>query len=240
MFVGLITHLALSAGFGIAFALVAQRLHNMQTLVMAAAGFGVALYLVNFQILGRTVFEWFQEGPDRWFELAAHVGFALLLLTALGEDGQVSDLVEAPGGPLVPAGRPGSASFDDSTTFMITADRGANRLSFATMLICTNDGFTGANGLKLPKRVGESVTVSTNAYDAGTELNTEDFADIVPPCQGLIGVSSGEAGTGASNPALAEDGVIHHHAGIAGGSDLLPNVHGWTDPVARITVTAIG
>jgi Spondin_N len=162
------------------------------------------------------------------------------LLAALGDDRQVSDLLEAPGGPLVPAGRPGSASFDDSTTFTITADRGAVRLSFAEMLICTNDGFTGVDGLKLPKHVGDSVTVSTNAYDAGTERNTEDFADIVPPCQGLIGVSSGEAGTGTSNPALAEGGVIHHHPGIAGGSDLLPNVHGWTDPVARITVTAVG
>ena len=45
----------------------------------------------------------------------------------------------------------------------------------------------------------------TNGYDAGTELNTEDFADIVPPCQGLIGVSSEDGGTGMSDPSLAED-----------------------------------
>ena len=31
--------------------------------------------------------------------------------------------------------------------------------------------------------------LDVNAYDAGTEMNTEDFADMVPPCQGLIGVS---------------------------------------------------
>jgi hypothetical protein len=108
------------------------------------------------------------------------------------------------------------------------------------MLICTNDGFTGVNSLSLPNKVGDSVTVLTAGYDAGTELNTEDFADIVPPCQGLVGVSSGEPGTGVSNPALAEGGVIHHHPGIAGGADLVPAIHGWTDPVARVDVTAIG
>ena len=96
--------------------------------------------------------------------------------------------------------------------------------------------------LKLPSQVGDSVTVETVGYDAGTELNTEDFADMVPPCQDLIGVSSGEPGTGASNPALAEGGVIAHHAGIMGGADLVPSVHGWdvNAPVARITVAATG
>jgi hypothetical protein len=164
------------------------------------------------------------------------------MLNRLATDEDVSDVVEAPGGPLVPAGSPGDAMFGQSTTFSIEAERGARFLSLAAMLICTNDGFTGVNTLKLPSKVGDSVTVETAGYDAGTELNTEDFADIVPPCQDLIGVSSGEPGTGASNPALAEGGVIAHHAGIMGGADLVPAIHGWdTDaPVARITVTATG
>ena len=46
------------------------------------------------------------------------------------------------------------------------------------------------------------------------KVNTEDFADIVPPCQGLIGVGSDDEGTGMSNPDLAEGGVIAHHTGI--------------------------
>jgi hypothetical protein len=34
--------------------------------------------------------------------------------------------------------------------------------------------------------------------------------------------------------------VSVHHAGILGGADLVPGVHGWDteEPVARITVTA--
>jgi Spondin_N len=163
------------------------------------------------------------------------------MLARLDSDRHVSDVVEAPGGPLVPAGTPGDAMFGQSTTFSIEADRGARFLSLASMLICTNDGFTGVNSLALPRRVGESVTVETAGYEAGTEANTEDFADIVPPCQGLIGVT-GEPGTGQSDPALAQNDVIRHHPGITGRRDLVPDVHGWdvNAPVARITVTATG
>jgi hypothetical protein len=162
------------------------------------------------------------------------------MLTRLGSDRDVSDFLEAPGGPLVPAGTPGDAMFGQSTTFTLTADRGARRLSLASMLICTNDGFTGVNSLSLPSEVGDSVTVETMAYDAGTEANTEDFADMVPPCQALIGGGSGEPGTGQSDPALAQNDVIRHHSGITGRMDLDPDVHGWdvNAPVARITVTA--
>jgi hypothetical protein len=161
------------------------------------------------------------------------------MLNRLGSDRDVSEVVEAPGGPLVPAGTPGDAMFDQSTTFSIGAGHGARFLSLASMLICTNDGFTGVNSLMLPRRVGDSVTVETAGYDAGTEANTEDFADIVPPCQDLIGVT-GEPGTGQSDPALAQNDVIRHHRGITGRRDLLPDVHGWdvNAPVARITVTA--
>jgi hypothetical protein len=186
--------------------------------------------------------EIFRVGRPASFELKeiAENGNNAPLLDALAASGSVRDVKEAPGGPLVPDGKPGSAMFDDVTTFTIAGGRGANRISFASMLICTNDGFTGVNSLKLPRRVGNSTVGLTNGYDAGTEANTEDFADIVPPCQGLIGVSSGEPGTGSSDPALLTNGVIAHHPNISGRRDLVRGVHGWTDPVARVTVAAIG
>jgi hypothetical protein len=156
----------------------------------------------------------------------------------------ISDFAESPV-PLFPEGTPGGVQeppsppeFPDRTTLTLTADKHARHLSLVTMLVCTNDGFTGVNSLDLPKKEGRSMTVRTNAYDAHTEVNEEDLAHIVPPCQ-LIGVSSGEAGMDVSNPALAEGGVIAHHEGIKGGSDLVPSVHGWTDPVAEIKVTAV-
>jgi hypothetical protein len=162
------------------------------------------------------------------------------LLAELGLSKHVSDFLETTTGPLVPAETPGAATFDDSVTFEVTAAPGANRLTFVSMLICTNDGFTGADGVKLPTRVGKSVTRAFAAYDAGTEINTEDLADMVPPCQGLIGVADdgGAPGTGMSDPALAEGGVIHHHPGIQGGADLVPAIHGWNTslPVSSVTI----
>jgi hypothetical protein len=153
---------------------------------------------------------------------------------------QFGDFAESSTGPLVPPGVPGDAMFDQSATLSLTTDTRADRLSFVSMLICTNDGFTGVDGMRLPSKIGKAVSAQTNAYDAFTEDNTEDYAHMVPPCQGLIGDSSGEPGTGVSDPALAEGGVITHHAGIQGGSDLKPEVHGWEDPVASIEVERTG
>jgi hypothetical protein len=147
----------------------------------------------------------------------------------LGDERHVTDLAIAAGSP--PPLMPGA-----SISFQLTVERGAKYLSFVSMLICTNDGFTGVDGLRLPERTGETVTVHTAAYDAGTEINTEDFADMVPPCPALTGVPSSDPGTGASDPALAEGGVIHHHPGIQGVADLSVPIHGWTDPVATVSV----
>ena len=181
----------------------------------------------------------FQVGSPSTFELKeiAENGNLQPMLTSLNSNPHVFD-VEAGAVPLVPPERENATDFPSSATFELTAAAGAKYLSWASMLICTNDGFTGVDQARLPNKVGKAVTFMTAGYDAGTEINTEDFADIVPPCQSLMGVSSGESGTGTSNPALAEGGVIMHHEGIQGGRDLLPAVHGWSDPVARITITA--
>ena len=57
---------------------------------------------------------------------------------------------------LVPAGVPGDEMFDQSAALTVNGSRRANRLSFVSMLICTNDGFTGVDGLKLPVKVGQA------------------------------------------------------------------------------------
>ena len=172
----------------------------------------------------------------------AENGNSAPLLAQLEADpfNRVKDFKESSAGPLAPEGTPGSAMFDDRVKLRIQG-RAHDRLSWVSMLICTNDGFTGVDGLRLPKHVGDRTRARTNGYDSHTELNTEDYADIVPPCQGLIGDTSGEPGTGVSDPAIAEGGVIAHHEGIDGTlDDLDSGIHGWTDPVAKIKVKRIG
>ena len=175
------------------------------------------------------------EAASEEIQAVAENGNPAPLMTALGDDVEVHQVV-AGMAPLVPANDPGQSGFGSSTTFKITSQGKAKYLSFVSMLICTNDGFTGLDSIRLPK---EKMTVFSVAYDARTETNTEDFADMVPPCQGLIGVSSGDAGTGMTNSMLAEDGIIIPHVGIFGGIDLFPEVHGWSDPVAKIEIKRV-
>jgi hypothetical protein len=133
-------------------------------------------------------------------------------------------------GPVMPG---------ETISFEITGAPPFNFLSWASMLVCTNDGFTGVDSLKLPNRVGESVTSYLDAYDAGTEINTERWDDLVPSCGVLTGQPQ-VGGTRETDPALAEGGVVHHHLGILGVADLDPAINNWENPVAVITVKRTG
>jgi hypothetical protein len=135
--------------------------------------------------------------------------------------------VQSIAAPIHRIGGPGP----NSLTFQITARADANRFSFAVMLICTNDGFTGLDGVKLPGGFAPA-TFYTKAYDAGTEMNDEAESSIVPPCFG-IGPVSGPSGGGGRT---ATSGAIAAHAGIQGGGVLDPAQHGWSDPVTKVTV----
>lgn len=113
----------------------------------------------------------------------------------------------------------------------ISADREHRLLSLATMLICSNDGFAGLNGVALPSD-DQPVTVYAYGYDAGTERNTEAGADIVPPCFGIGPVSGPTGGAGRR----AESRVIRMFPGFHGEGALVPSEHGWQGPVAMVTI----
>ena len=158
------------------------------------------------------------------------------LVNLASGDVNVRDVVHGGMIPIVPANSAGSAMFDSSASFTISTYGNARYLSIISMLICTNDGFMGIDSVKLPSK---KRTVYAVSYDARTELNTEVYADMVPPCQGLIAGVTPVGGTGASNPELAEGGFIIPHAGINGGFDLSPAVHNWGDPVAKIVIERV-
>ena len=98
----------------------------------------------------------------------------------------------------------------DSRTFEVKAPGYARLFSTAQMVVCTNDGFTGLDSVQFPRKKGQTVRVYVYAWDAGTETNTNNLDDFVPPCSGET------TGTGMSNPALAEGGVIAPHPGLTG------------------------
>jgi len=118
------------------------------------------------------------------------------------------------GGPAGPGG---------TIEFEFDARRGS-RISLVSMLVNTNDAFTGLDNVKL--RNGTKV-YEVGAYDAGTEANNESASHIPGPVGGNAFVRD------------PEGNVITRHAGVQGGADLEPDVHGWEGPVARITIERI-
>jgi hypothetical protein len=129
-------------------------------------------------------------------------------------------------------------SFTDTAVFEIHAAPN-DRLSLATMLICTNDGFLGLDAVRLP---GSSAkTFELNGYDAGREDNTEQSVDLVDPCSALGPFPLPGDPDGNEDAAVATHPVqpIAMHSGISGAGELSPAQHGWQDPVAHVRVERI-
>ena len=107
------------------------------------------------------------------------------------------------------------------------------RISVASMLVNTNDAFTGITDALIGNMaVNESKTVFVPAYDAGTEANSETGATVPGP-----------AGNGEGyNPVQDDSGFIYVHPGVVTADDglagsTLNESHRWDNPVAKITVT---
>jgi hypothetical protein len=157
-------------------------------------------------------------------------------------DGYVTDVQRA-AAPLVPKRSPADAMFGQTVTLTIRA-KDTDRISYISMLGCTNDGFAGINAGRLPRGKGRTVRIPVLDWDAGTEENTEDFMDLTSGCQGAIGVKSqfGATGTSLTDWTLAENGVVHRHEGVFGASDdgLIEDVHGWNPRrIATFSVTRV-
>lgn len=172
-------------------------------------------------------------------ELAAiaQAGNQVPLAMALENNRRVRDVVDV-GRPLSRSGTT-TGGFSDTADLQITAGPG-DRLSFATMLICTNDGLTGLDRARLPRH--GSVAYAVTGYDAGREDNTERSGDLVDPCSALgpTALAGDPNGNDDVGPATSPPHRIAPHPGIAGGADLDPATHGWPDPVAVVTVTRVG
>jgi hypothetical protein len=88
--IGVFTHAWLSALFGMVFALLLPVLEPRVSAVVAGevrgllatgAVYGLALYLVNYQLLGRLIFTWFSgpKRPDLAISVFIHVLYGVLL-----------------------------------------------------------------------------------------------------------------------------------------------------------------
>jgi Spondin_N len=141
------------------------------------------------------------------------------------------------GRPLTTSGKT-VGSFTDSVTFDIRA-QARDRLSLATMLICTNDGFLGLDAVRLPH--AGSRTLLLVGWDAGRENNTQKSIDLVDPCSvlGPVTLAGDPNGNRDVEVATVPLAVVQLHPGIKPIGDLSPATHGWRDPVAKVTITRL-
>ena len=168
-------------------------------------------------------------GVEELFELGQP---ASAELAALAEGGDISLLRQK----LVDSGR--LIDSDDSggllgpgETVMVRVKAPNHRraeISLAAMLIPTNDGFFALNGVHAPS-FNKSLTYFSPVYDAGSELNDEDCANIPGP------VCGGEGGS----PLVGGEGYVHIHGGIHGIKDLAAATYDWRNPAAKITIKRV-
>lgn len=122
----------------------------------------------------------------------------------------------------------------ESMTFSITA-RPGNRLSLASMVVCTNNGFTGLNRARLPKRGAEIL------WAAGMEANTELSTDFAEPCSSFVPGTLPDYPYGNEihtvNTSPPEQ--LQFHSNIRDAGDKTVGDHGWTGTAAKITVTLV-
>jgi Spondin_N len=135
-----------------------------------------------------------------------------VLESALPQVDGVKSVATGAGGPI-PSGA--------TRTYTVETTGGFNRLSVLTMLVNTNDAFTGLDSLRLR---GEGTTLETMAYDAGSERNNELKSHIPGPC--------------CNNPFVRdpEGNLIRMHEGITGRGELDPAKYDWSEPAAMITI----
>jgi len=167
----------------------------------------------------------------------AHSRFADVFQVGQNASPELAQLAEdAVSDPLVDALKSSPFVFDvatgdgvifpgSSSTVRIKARAGFRNLSIVSMLVNTNDAFAGLDAMRIPNR--GSRTIYLNAYDAGSERNTESFDHIPGPCCGnpLVRVPTSEP--------------VSLHSGIQGNGDLDTDIYGWDEPVAKITITRI-
>ncbi|WP_462174897.1 spondin domain-containing protein [Pseudoalteromonas gelatinilytica] len=122
----------------------------------------------------------------------------------------------------------------EQVTLMLSTEQlDSLKISLATMLVNTNDAFTGLNAIDVSSlAVNESLSRTSFAYDAGTEANSE--------AQGTI---PGPADSGEGYNEMRDDiNRIAMHPGVVSQDDGLTNSvltsqHKFDNPVARITIT---
>ena len=164
------------------------------------------------------------------FELGSSASVALETLAESGDNSEVlaQDMVlaGASGDGVVMPGM-------SQTVSVSLVDTQPMMLSTATMLVNTNDAFSGVNAMSLENMaVGESISMLTGSYDAGTESNSEMMATIPGPAAGGEGFNAERDDVDFIG---MHSGVVSMDDGLA--QSVLTQAHRFDNPTVAISIT---
>ncbi len=133
-------------------------------------------------------------------------------------------------GPIGPAGS------ETISLEVLESDLADLRISTSTMLVNTNDAITMLDAMDVSGlQAGDSLSMRTIAYDAGTEADTELAAHIPGPAGGGEGFNAVRDDT--FDRVAMHTGVVGSNDGFAG-SDL-DGQHRFDNPVAEVRIERI-
>lgn len=121
----------------------------------------------------------------------------------------------------------------ESTVEVSTTDRNATYFTAATMLVNTNDAFSGLTGIDISTMaIDDTTSWNLAVYDAGTEANTEMMGSIPGPADGGVGFD--EARDDVDFVAY-HSGVVSQDDGLS--SSVLTQAHRFDNPAIKLTIT---
>ena len=130
----------------------------------------------------------------KFFELGAAPSDALAALAEGGDVAPLQTVLDDYHGVYDSTTTAGLLGPGETVNFELSASWRYSRLSFAAMLLPTNDSFVALSGVAFPKF--KSKTYTASAYDAGSEINDEYCASIPGPTCGGVGISPESLGEG--------------------------------------------
>ena len=119
------------------------------------------------------------------FQVGEEASDAIQVIAEMGNNAPLVEFAGSNPDVVSAAGVAGTGPFGagDSVTLNLTTTESGQVFSAVNMLICTNDGISGADSVALPAG-NEPVVILARPYDAGTRINQDNsYSFFPPPCR---------------------------------------------------------
>ena len=170
------------------------------------------------------------HGDTKMWQVGQSASVALEKLAEAGDNADFialeSNMATTTSEGAVPPGA--SVTLDISTTEPM-----ATYLTVATMLVNTNDAFSGLTGVDISTlTLNQEKSWRLNVYDSGTELNNEAVGTIPGPADGGVGY---DATRNDIDLVSYHPGVVSKDDGLS--SSVLTQAHRFDNPAVKLTIT---